>query len=132
MALLRCIVVTPEKPILDEPAEFVALPLYDGEIGIARGHTPMIGRLGAGELRITQDGQVSRYYVESGFVEVAGDVVTLLTKRAVGAQELDEEALREQLDAARTKAATTSEQMAQRDRAVSLSRAQLRAARRAK
>ncbi len=49
---LHCIVVTPEQTVLDEPADFVALPLFDGEIGIAPGHSPMIGRLGYGEMRI--------------------------------------------------------------------------------
>ena len=36
----ECVVVTPEATILDQPAEFVALPLYDGEIGIGRGIAP--------------------------------------------------------------------------------------------
>ena len=52
---LRCVVVTPEATILDRPAEFVALPLYDGEIGIGRGHSPLIGRLGYGEMRLRTD-----------------------------------------------------------------------------
>jgi F-type H+-transporting ATPase subunit epsilon len=132
MAELQCIVVTPERPVLDEPAEFVALPLYDGEIGIAPGHTPLIGRLGAGELRITLGGHLHRYYVEGGFVEVVDNVVTLLTSRAIPAEQLDEPVLREQLEATRTRAATTPEQMAQRDRAAALARAQLRVARRAR
>ena len=46
------IVVTPEATVLDEQVDFVALPLYDGEIGIAPGRSPMIGRLGYGELRL--------------------------------------------------------------------------------
>ena len=46
---MRCIVVTPEKTVVDEPAEFVALPLFDGEIGISPRHSPMIGRLGCGD-----------------------------------------------------------------------------------
>jgi len=132
MSPLRCIVVTPEKPLLDQPAEFVALPLWDGEIGIAPGRMPMIGRLGAGELRITQKDEVAHYYVEHGFVEVVEDVVTLLTSRAVPAEDLDEQVLREQLDAARARPAETPEQMAQRNRAIALFRAQLRVARRAR
>ena len=47
-----CVVVTPEATVLDTPADFVALPLFDGECGVAPGHAPMIGRLGYGELRI--------------------------------------------------------------------------------
>ncbi len=37
---LRLIVVTPEATVLDELVEFVALPLFDGEIGIAPGAAP--------------------------------------------------------------------------------------------
>ena len=37
---LHCIVVTPEQTVRDEAADFVALTLFDGEIGIAPGHAP--------------------------------------------------------------------------------------------
>ena len=33
---LRCVVVTPETTVLDAMADFVALPLFDGEVGFAR------------------------------------------------------------------------------------------------
>jgi F-type H+-transporting ATPase subunit epsilon len=132
MAELKCIVVTPERTVRDEPADFLALTLYDGEIGIAPGHTPLIGRLGYGEMRIsTTGGQVDRYYVEGGFVEVTGGVVSVLTPRAVPAGELDEAVAEEQLAAARARPAHTPELMAIRDRAVEQSGAQLRVARRA-
>ena len=132
MSELQCILVTPERTLLDEPAEFVALPLYDGEIGIAPLHTPMIGRLGAGQLRITGGRGLTSFYVEGGFVEVAGDVVSVLTSRAVPAEDLDEAAVEEELRTARERTAHRPELMAQRDRAVTLARAQLRVARRAK
>lgn len=128
---LHCIVVTPEGTVSDVISEFVALTLYDGEIGIAPRRTPMIGRLGCGEMRITHEGQTSHYYVEGGFVEVAGEQVTVLTDRAIPAEDLDEAVIREQLDAARARQATTPETMAARDRAVLLCRAQLHVARRA-
>jgi len=127
---MQCIVVTPEKSLLDELADFVVVPLADGEIGIGPGHTPLIGRLGAGELRITHEGKTSRYYVESGFVEVVSDVVTLLTNRAVSAGDLKAEVLQVQLDAARERPARTADEIEQRERAVALARAQLRVARR--
>ncbi|MBN1912496.1 MAG: ATP synthase F1 subunit epsilon [Pirellulales bacterium] len=130
MANLQCIVVTPETTLRDTPAEFVALTLYDGEVGIAPGHTPLIGRLGAGEMRITQDGKTERYYVESGFVEVLNNTVSVLTSRAVPADRIDEAAAVEQLDTARSRPANTPELMAIRDRSVAQGRAQLRVARR--
>ena len=132
MAKIQCIVVTPERTVVDESAQFVALTLFDGEIGIASDHTPMIGKLGYGEMRIVEGGQTLRYYVESGFVEVVGNVVTVLTNRATPAAELGEAASEEQLSAARAQPANTPELMAKRDRDVVQSRGQLRVARRAK
>ena len=94
---MQCIVVTPEQTLYDQPAEFVALTLFDGEIGIAPGHTPMIGRLGCGEMRIRREERTDHYYVEGGFVEVLGDVVLILTQRALRAAEIDEAVVLEQL-----------------------------------
>ena len=130
MSRLQCIVVTPEATVSDEPADFVALTLEDGEIGIAPGHTPLIGRLGDGELRIKCDDQVLRYYVQGGFVQVVGDAVAVLTHRAVPADQIDQEVAQEQLTSAMAGRAATPERMAVRDRAVGQARAQLRVARR--
>ena len=132
MAYVQCIVVTPERTVLDREAEFVALPLYDGEIGIAPGHSPLIGRLGCGELRILRDEGQDQIYVEGGFVQVLGGVVSVLTGRAVAGKDLDEAVAQEQLDAARGRPANTPDLMAMRNRAVTQARAQLRVARRAK
>ncbi len=131
MSKLQCIVVTPERTVRDEPAEFVALTLFDGEVGIAPGHSPMIGRLGSGEMRITDDGGVVRYYVEGGVVEVVETTVAVLTQRAGPAAELDPSQLQLTLAEARSRRADTDEAMAARDRSVQQTRAQLRVARRA-
>ena len=125
---MQCIVVTPERTVREGPADFVALPLYDGEIGIAARHSPMIGRLGYGEMRIKDGEQTSRYYVEGGFVEVLNNVVSVLTSRAVPAEELDAAAAAEQLQAAAARPASGPELMEIRDRAVAQARAQLHVA----
>lgn len=130
MATLQCIVVTPEQTLRDSPADFVAVPLYDGELGIAPGHSPMIGRLGPGELRISNGDQTARYYVEGGFVEVVGNVVSVLTSRAMPAELLDAAVAREQLQSARARTATSPDTMLARDKAVAQARARLRVARR--
>ncbi len=132
MAKLQCIVVTPEKTILDQPADFVALPLFDGEIGLAPGRSPMIGRLGAGEMRILRKDkdQTLRYYVEGGFVEVVDNVVSVLTNRAVRAEDLVEEVAQDHLAAARERPARSPELMEIRERLVTQARAELRVARR--
>lgn len=128
--MLQCIVVTPEQTLFDQSADFVALTLFDGEIGIAPGHAPMIGRLGCGEMRIHRDGLAENYYVEGGFVEVLGDLVSILTQRAIPAAEIDEAVVLEQLHSAASRSAKTPETLAVRVKAVEQSRAQLRIARR--
>jgi len=87
---MKCIVVTPEKTVLTQETAFIVLPLSDGEYGVLPHHAPLIARLGAGELRITDmDGKRSHYYLEGGFAEVLGDTVALLTMYTVPAEELD-------------------------------------------
>lgn len=131
MDQLKCILVTPDRTVFDRPADFVAMPLFDGEIGIAPDHTPMIGRLGCGEMRVDGYEGYARYYVEGGFVEVLDNVVTVLTSRAVEASLIEADVAREQLQSALARPAHSPESMTVRDRVVSQSRAQLRVARRA-
>lgn len=130
MAQLTCLVVTPEQTVLETGADFVALPLFDGEIGIAHNHSPLIGRLGYGEMRIKSGSGVSRYYVDGGFVQVADNVVSVLTNRAIPAEKLDSAAAHKALDAAHQRPANTPELMALRDKAVAQARAQIHMAER--
>jgi F-type H+-transporting ATPase subunit epsilon len=127
---MQCILVTPERTVRDEEADFVALTLFDGEIGIGPRHAPLIGRLGYGGMRITRNKQTVCYYVEGGFVEVAEDVVSVLAGRAVPAAEIDEAVAEEQIRAALARPAHTPELAAARQRVQEQGRAQLRVARR--
>ena len=89
---LQCIVVTPERAVLDEAADFVALPMYDGELGILPGRAPLIGRLGYGELRLRRGTSTHRYFVDGGFAQVRTNVVTVLTPRAIRGEDIDVQA----------------------------------------
>lgn len=128
MAGITCTVVTPEATALEEKADFVALPLYDGEIGIGTNHSPLIGRLGFGEMRLKVGGKVSHYYLDGGFVQVAGNTVSVLTNRALPADKVDATHAKEQLKSALKRKAHTPELMEIRDRLVDQARAQLRVA----
>src|SRR5262245_42776077 len=103
--ILHCVVVTPERTLFDETVEFVALPLFDGEIGILPGRAPLIGRLGYGELRTRVGDTVHRYFVDSGFVQVRDNVVTVLTHRAIPAIRIRPEAAAQELEKAIARAA---------------------------
>jgi F-type H+-transporting ATPase subunit epsilon len=130
--VLECVVVTPEATAFEHPAQFVALPLYDGELGVAPGHAPMIGRLGFGEMRLVEGGKTTRLYIDGGFVQVSENVVAVLTPRAIPAEQLDPAVIQEQLDSARARTAHSPETMQARDRATAQARAQLRVARHAR
>jgi F-type H+-transporting ATPase subunit epsilon len=129
---LRVVVVTPEQTVLDTTADFVALPLYDGELGVAPGHAPMIGRLGYGELRIGHAPGTQNFYVDGGFVQVADNVVSVLTNRALPTARLDAGSIEEAIRHAVAQRAAGEDQIARRERALAQSRAQLRVARRAR
>jgi F-type H+-transporting ATPase subunit epsilon len=132
MDQLKCIVVTPERTVVETTTDFVVVPLYDGELGVGKSHSPLIGRLGYGELRLGRDAAQRRYYVDGGFVQVVNDTVSVLTNRAVPAKDLDEEVAHEQLRHALKRPTATAEQLAIRDRLIAQARAQIHVARRAK
>jgi F-type H+-transporting ATPase subunit epsilon len=96
---MKCIIVTPEKTILNVHATFVVLPLVDGEYGVFPGHAPLIGLVGAGELRVTDtDGQLRHYYVEGGFAEVLYDTIALMSLKVMPIDDLDLAKSEEQLE----------------------------------
>jgi len=85
---LRVVVVTPERAVLDETVDFVVLPMFDGELGVLPGRAPIIGRLGAGELKLRTGNAVKRYFIEAGFAQVRGNSVSVLTAKAVTAADV--------------------------------------------
>ncbi len=125
---LQCVVVTPERTILDESVEFVALPLYDGEIGVAPGRAPLIGRLGFGEMRTNVGGTIHRYFVDGGFAQVRDDVVTILTNRAQPASLIDVTSASTELERAKARVTTDEGSRAEKARDVARARARLRVA----
>jgi F-type H+-transporting ATPase subunit epsilon len=123
---LKCVVVTPEKAVLDEDATFIVVPMIDGELGVAENRLPLIGRLGFGELRISKGGDTKHYYIDGGFVQVRGNVVSVLTAKAIPAKDINiaqaEELLRTH------KIETTPDAQAAQEKAQQRARAQLRIA----
>ena len=124
---LQCVVVTPEKAVLDETVQFVALPMFDGELGVLPGRAPLIGRLGMGELRTQQGNTVKRFYIDGGFAQIRANVVTVLTPKAQKAEDIDAGAATRALEAAHGATTTPEAQEAQR-KAQTRARAQLRIA----
>jgi F-type H+-transporting ATPase subunit epsilon len=128
--ILMVSVVTPEATLVQSPAQFVALPLFDGELGVLPGHSPFIGRLGYGELRVEEGNNTRRFYIDGGFVQVADNAVSVLTNSAIPADKLDTATARDELAAAQSRKANTPELLEIRERALLQARAKVRIAER--
>src|SRR5260221_14232637 len=128
---LKCVVVTPEKAVLEAAADFVAIPMYDGELGVLPGRAPLIGRLGYGELRIQQGPDTKRYFVDGGFAQVSANDVTVLTARAMKGEDINLDSAQQTLEAAKQPGATPKLQD-QQQTAQERARTQIRVAQRAK
>ncbi len=78
---LRVSVITPERTLFDGQADSVIAPAWDGELGILRGHAPLMALLGEGRLRVRLGGQTEVFHVAGGFLQVVADMVTVLSER---------------------------------------------------
>ena len=91
MSTIHFDVVSAEQSIFSGEAKFVALPGETGELGILRGHTPLITRIRPGSVRIEKaDGDEEFVFVASGYLEVQPDRVTVLADTAIRGHDLDE------------------------------------------
>ena len=79
---LRVAVISPERVVYEGEADGVVAPAWNGELGILRGHAPLMALLGEGELRIRHGGTTDRFHVAGGFLQVVDDTVTVLSERA--------------------------------------------------
>ena len=85
----QCSVVTPERAVLECEAKFVALPAWDGEVGVLRGRAPLLCRLGIGSLRVETPDENHVMFIDGGFAEMAENKLTILTSAARLPEELD-------------------------------------------
>lgn len=113
----RLLVVTPETTLLDQSIESLRCTLFDGQIGIIPGRMPMVGRLGYGELVFQlEDGTESSYFVDGGFLQVQGSVISVLTEQAVPISDLNGAEAEKQLEEALARPAIGDDQCDARER----------------
>ena len=98
--MLKLEIVTPERRVLDTEVEMVTIPTATGEAGILTNHAPLVSELKAGVLSYTLRGNTDRLAIASGFVEVSGNKVSVLTDAAESPDEIDVAAARAERDAA--------------------------------
>ena len=114
---LRLVLVTPETTVIDRTVRSIVVPLFDGQMGLLPGRAPVVGRLGTGELRFDGEGSQQSYFIDGGFLQVKGSVVSVLTHHARPADQIDLAAAESELEQAASQIPTTEEALLKKQHA---------------
>lgn len=82
-------IVTPERLVVNDTADYIEIPAITGYIGVLPGHAPLITELAVGEISYKTGPETKRLAVAWGFAEVLGHKVTILAETAERAEEID-------------------------------------------
>lgn len=89
MSELHVELVAADRKVWEGDARQVSARTVEGEMGILPGHTPLLGILISGDVRIESlAGQVHAATIDSGFLSVDHDRVTIVAE-AVDASRID-------------------------------------------
>jgi len=94
-------IVTPDSIAFSKEVKSVVVPTLNGKIDILSKHIPIIDRVIPGDLKIEHDGEINYLAIGSGFVEVYGDKVSIITDQAIDVSEEDETAIDEAIQKAK-------------------------------
>lgn len=88
---IHCDIVSAENALFSGLVEMVVASGLLGELGIARGHAPLLTQIKPGEIRLTlQGGEKELFYVSGGMLEVQPHCITVLADTAVRAESINE------------------------------------------
>jgi F-type H+-transporting ATPase subunit epsilon len=90
-------IATPLGLALKTDAEMVQAPSVHGEFGVLAGHLPLLAALKPGVLKYRTRGKQYVAAVSAGFVEAGPEKVLLLTDQFAQPKEIDEDAVRSEL-----------------------------------
>lgn len=80
MQTFKVEILSPSKPIFSDKVNMVVLPGQGGQLGILKGHVPFLTTLKKGKIRVKIGEEERTFDIESGFVEVNEEGVTVLVK----------------------------------------------------
>jgi len=81
--VIKCSILTPEKLIYEGEVGFAVIQAHNGEIGFLYGHSPLISKLGIGEIRLNNPKGVDYVMVEGGVVELKSNNLIVLAEKAL-------------------------------------------------
>lgn len=90
-------IVRPDNKILNEEAEEVTLPCYEGQLTILKNHIPFITFLRPGIIEINKKNKI---YVEDGTIEFYENNLLILSTSATSIDRLDQNRIKEKVNEA--------------------------------
>jgi F-type H+-transporting ATPase subunit epsilon len=81
--------VTPERSFFSGEVEMIILKTPEGEMGVLKGHTPMVVAVAVGPIKIKKDGEWLEAILTEGFMEVKQEKTVILTDTAEWPNEID-------------------------------------------
>ena len=94
---LNFALVSPEREVFHGEVDQVVVPGVEGEFGVLARHAPVMSVIKPGALRIFDDGQVRKIYVEGGFADVTPEGLTVLAEEAIDLAGIDPAKLEQDL-----------------------------------
>ncbi|GAB3069942.1 hypothetical protein GCM10027080_09470 [Pedococcus soli] len=86
VSTLQVELVAADRKVWEGEAEMVQARTIDGELGILPGHTPLLGVLVEGEVRIKTGGSTAVATVDGGFLSVDRDKVIIVAEAVDASQ----------------------------------------------
>ncbi|GAA2733222.1 hypothetical protein GCM10009867_10780 [Pedococcus aerophilus] len=86
VSTLQVELVAADRKVWEGEAEMVQARTIDGELGILPGHTPLLGVLVEGEVRIKTGGTNAVATVDGGFLSVDRDKVIIVAEAVDASQ----------------------------------------------
>ncbi|MDT3698328.1 MAG: F0F1 ATP synthase subunit epsilon [Thermincola sp.] len=110
-------IVTPEREVFSEPADFVVVPGVEGYLGILPNHAPIVAGVDIGIIKVVAGNNEIKFAVSGGFMEVNQNKVVLLADSAERGNEID-------IDRARAAQERAQQRLANRSADVDVARAE--------
>nr|YP_009346850.1 ATP synthase CF1 subunit epsilon [Gracilaria firma]APR74385.1 ATP synthase CF1 subunit epsilon [Gracilaria firma] len=93
-------VIAPDRTVWDANAEEVILPSSTGQIGILKGHIPLLTAIDIGVMRVRLQKEWQPIILLGGFAEVKDNKITILVNGAEEVSEIDIKTAQENLEKA--------------------------------
>nr|YP_009393728.1 ATP synthase CF1 subunit epsilon [Caloglossa beccarii]ARW62290.1 ATP synthase CF1 subunit epsilon [Caloglossa beccarii] len=97
---LKIRVIAPDKVVWDANAEEVILPSSTGQLGILKGHIPLLTALDIGVMRVRINKEWQPIILLGGFAEIKNNNITILVNGAENISSIDIEEAQGNLETA--------------------------------